>query len=283
MMSYQKFHLSPSAAASLPGGARPRTGHNRTTGSAVSEYRLKARQKEPVMDGAGKAPAAARVFLSYARGNLGWITNFKKWLSPQLGGAVLHDYLGQSGFGNVEDNLRDRIGGSYAFLAFFSKQYCEQRYTLFEWWEALKRCDGEVHRKGLVFVPILLDNDARAWWSSVPEDRRCPDWVRRYGYEDFTGPDGTPATIVSEYGPVDRVTSRIEEIARRLRQASADQRDRVPEPSGPKALGPSPSTLPVVILGHPTAAFPAAVAQAVGSLAAELAGRGVEPVSWKDG
>ena len=42
---------------------------------------------------------------------------------------MLHDYLDQSGFGNIEDNLRDRIAGSYAFLA-FSKQYCGQRYTL---------------------------------------------------------------------------------------------------------------------------------------------------------
>jgi TIR domain len=130
---------------------------------SASERRPGARQKRPVMNGAGRKPAAARVFLSYARGNSSWIANFKACFAPQLGGAMLHDYLHQSGFGNIEDNLRDRIAGSYAFLAFFSKQYCEQRYTLFEWWEALKRCDGELHNKGLAFVPILLDNDARAW------------------------------------------------------------------------------------------------------------------------
>ena len=110
------------------------------------------------------------------------------------------------------------------------------------------------------------------------EDERCPEWVRRYGYEDFTGPDGTPATIISEYGPVDRVTGRIEEVARRLRQARTDQRD-----DGVETPKPSASTLPIVILGHPTAAFPTSVVQAVGSLAADLKGRGIEPVSWNDG
>ena len=70
------------------------------------------------------------MFLSYARSNLSWIANFKACFAPLLGGAMLHNYLDQSGFGNIQDNLRDRIAGSYAFLASFSKQYCEQRYTL---------------------------------------------------------------------------------------------------------------------------------------------------------
>ena len=140
-------------------------------------------------------------------------------------------------------------------------------------------CDGELHNKGLAFVPILLDNDARAWWASVPEDERCPDWVWQYGYEDFTGPDGTPAAIISEYGPVDRVTSRIEEIARRLKQAYADRWDASLEPRAP----PPAATSPIVILGHPTAALPTSVAKAVASLAADLSGRGVEPVAWQDG
>jgi hypothetical protein len=218
------------------------------------------------------------VFLSYARSNLSWVTNFKKWLAPQLGGAILDDYLEQSSFGDIEENLRSRISGSYAFLVFFSKHYCEQKYTLFEWWAALKRCDTELHRKRLTFVPILLDNDARAWWPSLLQDERCPEWVRRYAYEDFTSPDGSPLAINSQYGPIDSVTSRIEEIARRLRQTCADQRSDPSEPNNTLA-----STSPIVLLGHPTAALPTPVNQAVETLVAELRGHGAEPSSWKDG
>jgi hypothetical protein len=248
-----------------------------------------------------------RIFLSYAREDAAWQGNFvhDHWFKSHLGNAVLQDYLETANFGPISGWIDDQICEADAVLAFISRHYVASENTQREWRLAL-----DLHaRMGLVVVPVMMDDQAKAWWEQQATQLRehfTEAVGTSYAYADFRHRKGVgPVPILTEDGPIDTVTRRIGDIARliaeRLRERDkrplATERSRLgsvrsADPRRPPELAVSEGAAllaaardvspPVVLLGHPTSMMQDEVVVEVSALDAALADQGIRPHHWAD-
>jgi len=216
---------------------------------------------------------APKIFLSFAAEDGAWKDNFvnRRWFGDILGAAEIFDY--QKGdalaFGQMNEWLANKVRTADVFIAFVSESYVHKGLTLHEWQVAL-----EAHREELLFVPILLDGAAKQWWIDLKEKRKLRDLGDDFAYSDFTDGSGKPSPIVTDVGTVDRITRRIGELARLIKEKL---RPQLPPPPPPP-----PSQRTVIVLGHPTAMFDREVVERVSSMREKLTELGRPIQSWND-
>jgi hypothetical protein len=213
------------------------------------------------------------VFLSFASEDAAWKANFAngEWFGNFLGPVEMFDYqMGdERPFGPMEGWLKGRVQTAAVFIAFVSKWYIEKRIPLVEWHAALpEACQGK-----LVFVPILLDGSAKQWWTDLKTKGRLRDLGDDYAYADFTDGTGKPCQIITDRGSVDRVTRKISELARLIKE---NLRQSAPPPTRRTAEHSA------VVMGHPTAVSDPEVASLLRALVEKLSERGRPPIRWKD-
>jgi hypothetical protein len=194
--------------------------------------------------------AVLKVFPSYARENQSWKEAFIRWFKP--GNVEVEDYLMGGGlpFGNLEQWLNEQINAAGVFLAIISRDYIGKKYPLAEWWKAL----SETARRKLVFVPVLIDAEAKGWWAELKRQGHLHHLGDDYAYSDFTNAYGKARDINGEYGPITEVTGKIESLAHLIQEHLRPAKNEE-QAAGAGATPPDASehVAPnVLLLGHPT-------------------------------
>jgi hypothetical protein len=219
---------------------------------------------------------APRVFFSYASEDGFWVEAFKKSTAfrSAIGLVRIFDYAAEEvGYGPLGSALDERINQSTVVIAFVSSDYCKKKWTVAEWEESLT----EAQRRLLVFVPIMLDADATAWWQDLRKQGKLSALSGDYAYVNFTDASGGRLDIRPEDTQVNG------KIARLARQIRDDLETGACSPACP-AIGPLPPAAPeaaeVVVLAHPKAALTPEMAKHADKLCGTLKGRGVRVDFW---
>jgi hypothetical protein len=182
---------------------------------------------------------APRIFLSYASEDVNWIRRFKKWFLPPLGNVAVVDFMDGSNlqFGQLETWLNERVEEAAVMVAFVSRSYTQKVWTQAEWRSGLTK----TQRGQLIFVPIMMDADAKLWWARLREQRELAALPADYQFADFAI-EGWPAVISDDSPIVDQISSLAQKIRSLL--------------EGPPPEMPPSSPVPdIVLLGHPFGRF----------------------------
>jgi TIR domain len=181
-----------------------------------------------------------KVFLSFAREDWPWVKSFIKSDWFNIAPAEIQSYLTGDNleFGELGKWINKMVGEAAAVIAFISENYRQKEATLAEFEQALN-----AHQKGrLIFVPIMLDVDAKIWWAIRRKKGSLNALPDDYIYSDFTDGTGRLEILTNP-----TVQSRIEKIAGDIRDKIVGRASS--EPS--KGTASSPDST-VVVLGHPT-------------------------------
>jgi len=229
-------------------------------------------------------PLAPRIFFSYASEDAYWVDRFRLHFQNIVSTAVIRDYRAESvvQFGELASALAEQIRSSAVVVAFVSDDYKRKEWTVAEWERGLREHGMADDRgKRLVFVPIMLDGDAKAWWQQLRRDDRLHGLSRDYQYAEFTE-GGRPADLDKQ-----RVIEKVIELAKQVRRDIDDTEPDNPErmedtkpPPVPENPRPEPGQPSFVILGHPSANFPPELKEETLKLSTAL---GTQYVSWGDG
>jgi hypothetical protein len=171
-------------------------------------------------------------------------------------------------FGELKPWIDNQLDKATVVIAFVSEFYRKKRWTLDEWQSSLT----EYQRRRLIFVPIMLDADAKAWWAKLRESGRLSELGSNYQYGDFTDSNGAPVQIIGN----DVAAAKIAKLARAIRKVL--ELPVVKTDSEPKNFGPE-----VVLLGHPTGRFSEDIERQSNALDKAARGRGLSVRRWKDG
>jgi hypothetical protein len=157
------------------------------------------------------------------------------WFGQQLGNVHVQDYqLGDNlPFGSLDAWVTNQIAAAGAIIMIVSKDYIQKELTLKEWRQGL----SEINRRRLIFVPVMIDASSKAWWEEQKQLGNLRGLGHDYAYSDFTE-NGKPLAIVTTYGPVERVTRKISELAWLIRSHLEKE---VPKPAAPVSGTPGQS------------------------------------------
>jgi hypothetical protein len=221
-------------------------------------------------------PDAPRIFFSYASEDGYWVDAFKKSTAfKSIGGVRVLDYAAEeAGYGSLGAALNEQIYRSAVVIAFVSRDYYKKQWTIAEWEQSLT----EAQRRRLLFVPIMLDADATAWWQSQRKQGKLTSLSRDYAYVTFTDAGGGRLDIRPEDT---QVNGKIARLARQIRDNLESA-----TPLGTEQADPLVATVKaadIVVLAHPKAALPQEMMAHIGALAETLKGRGVSVELWKNG
>jgi hypothetical protein len=141
----------------------------------------------------GEAP---RIFFSYASEDGFWVEAFEKSTAfKNIGVVRVFDYAAEEvGYGPLKASLDDQIDRSAVVIAFVSTNYIRKEWTVAEWESSL----SEAQRRRLVFVPIMLDADAIAWWKGLRTQGKLSALSRDYAYVSFLDGGGRRVEIRPE-------------------------------------------------------------------------------------
>ncbi len=225
-------------------------------------------------------PVAPWIFFSYAGEDAWWIELFRPHFSV-VGAVRIQDYKADSvPYGPLGEALSEKMEASVVVIAFVSNHYRSKEWTVAEWEKGL----DEAQRRRLIFVPIMLDADAVVWWQELRREERLTGLTRDYQYTDFT--DGGEPAIIGPENP--RTIQKIVKLALRIRDDLAAAPRTTPSNGSVEESTPSPEQKPapphqpeVVVLGHPSAGFPADLQEETRQLVSALGPQAV--VSWGDG
>jgi hypothetical protein len=216
--------------------------------------------------------AAPRVFLSYASEDAWWVKSFtqRDLFGLQLGNVRVENYIVDENlsFGDLKPWIDKHLDKATVVIAFVSEFYRKKQWTLEEWQRSLT----EYQRRRLIFVPVMLDADAKAWWAKLRDTGRLSELGSNYQYSDFTDDNGGPVQISGN----DAAAGKIAKLARDIRkilELSSENFD-----CGPRADDPA-----FVLLGHPTGRFSEDIESQSGALDRAARGRGLSVCRWKDG
>jgi hypothetical protein len=218
-----------------------------------------------------------KIFLSYASEDGPWVNWFtrKEWFAGQIGVVTLENYLAGDNleFGELTKWVDEQISEATVVIAFISKFYRDKDWTKVEWDKTLT----EFRRRRLIFVPVMLDAEARAWWQQLRQRGDLNVLPGDYMYSDFTNDRGEPLPISSD----DRVQLQIGKLARAIKEVLfAAPVDRPPAPPQPAPPGGEEN---VVVLRHPTSRFAEGVAEQASALVQAAQAEGLSVQEWKDG
>src|ERR1043166_9256996 len=154
-----------------------------------------------------------KIFLSFASEDgygVNWFTR-KDWFGVALGNVIVENYLVNErlDFGPLRSWLEQQIDEATVVIAFVSEYYRNQEWTGVEWNKALT----EFHRRRLIFVPIMLDAHAKAWWDDLLHKGGLSGLSPDYMYSDFT--DGLGARV--DISGSSSVQMKIQKLALRIK------------------------------------------------------------------
>ena len=139
-------------------------------------------------------PLAPRVFFSYASEDFSWVQQFKEKFTAQLGGVVVVEDFKDGGnltFGSLEPWLDRRVDEATVIVAFVSRHYYGKDWTVAEWHRGLTKAQtGQ-----LIFVPVMMDADAKMWWSRLRSKGELRALPPDYQYSNFATDAGKPANL----------------------------------------------------------------------------------------
>jgi hypothetical protein len=219
---------------------------------------------------------APRIFFSYASEDGYWVEAFRNSTAfKSIGGVRVLDYAAEEvGYGPLGVALDEQIHRSAVVMAFVSRDYCNKLWTIAEWERSLT----EAQRRRLLFVPIMLDADATAWWQNQRKQRKLGSLSRDYAYVTFTDAGGGRLDIRPEDT---QVNGKIARLARQIRDDLESAAPLVTERADP--LPATVEAADIIVLAHPKAALPQEVTAHIGALSKTLKDRGVRVELWKDG
>jgi hypothetical protein len=221
---------------------------------------------------------APRIFFSYASDDVWWVEAFKLSAAfTTIGNVKVLDYSAEdAGYGPLKEALDKQINRSSVVIAFVSADYTKKTWTVAEWESSL----SEAQRRRLVFVPIMLDADAKVWWERLRNQGKLGGLSRDYAYVSFVDGAGNRLLI----RPEDAVGN--EKIAHLVRQIKKDLEIELPAPSEHAvvvARPPSNDGPDAFVLGHPSSALPPELAESISRLCESLKSLGLRTEAWRDG
>jgi hypothetical protein len=218
-----------------------------------------------------------KIFLSYASEDGPWVKWFTKkdWFAQQIGIVTLENYLAGDNleFGELTKWVDEQISDATVVVAFVSEFYRKKDWTKVEWHKTLT----EFRRRRLIFVPVMMDSEARAWWEDLRQRGELNVLLSDYMYSNFSDDRGKRLSI-SENDWVQ------EQIARLARAIKAFLFAAPPSQSpGPPETKPPSGQETVVVLGHPTSRFASELAADASALVQAVRAEGLSVQEWKDG
>ncbi len=215
-----------------------------------------------------------KIFLSFASEDRNWVKWFTHddWFRSKLKNVIVENYLlGENlDFGPLRSWLDQRINESTVVIAFISRYYRQKQWTRVEWDTAL----SEFHRGRLIVVPVMLDADAKDWWSSLQQEARLSD---DYQYSDFTDKNGAPVIIDNNQ----EVQTKIEKLAERIKWLlTGPAKSAIAANSGATA---GSGGAEVVVLGHPTSRSADNIAAQASALEKAAEAEALRVQKWSDG
>lgn len=239
-----------------------------------------------------------KIFLSFASQDGFWVKLFthQDWFGLQLGNVIIENYLinERLDFGPLRIWLEQQIDEATVVIAFVSKHYQGKQWTGVEWNKALT----EFQRRRLIFVPVMLDAQAKAWWDDLLQKGGLSGLSPDYMYSDFSDAYSERVNI-GENSAVQMKIAKLAERIKRLLPAPSDHGRIVdppviadppvngPDSAAPLTHRPAPtgqSTSPeVVVLGHPTSRFAEDVAAQASALAEAAEEETLRVEKWDDG
>jgi hypothetical protein len=226
-----------------------------------------------------KMQTIPKIFLSYASEDHPWVENFLQVFSENVGGVKIQDFKAGDNleFGELQKWVDESVSEATAVVAFVSEYYQNKDWTLAEW----KKTVNEYRRRRLLFVPIMLDVEAKSWWANLRTQGDLWEIPIDYMYCNYVNPTGGRVRIWRD----DEVQGRIVKLALAVKSAlmppcASSPPIRPPTDGSAKA---DPQHPDVFILGHPTnRAAEDTLAQA--SLLREaLRVQGLSFETWNDG
>jgi TIR domain len=215
-----------------------------------------------------------KIFLSYAGEDSNWVKWFthEDWFGSKLGNVIVekYDQVGNRlDFGPLRNWLDQQINEATVVIAFVSRFYQQKQWTGVEWNKAL----NEFHRRRLIFVPVMLDADAKGWWKNLQQQAALPD---DYIYSDFTDGNGQRVMIDNNQ----KAQTQIEKLAERIKLLlTVPLKPEVPDHPETTA---GPGGADVVVLGHPTSRSADDVAAQASALEEAAEGEALRVQKWND-
>jgi hypothetical protein len=216
-------------------------------------------------------PNVRKVFLSFASEDWPWVEQFTHpgWFN--IDPAKLQNYKTGDNleFGELGKWIDKTVDEAAAVIAFISEHYRKKSATTVAEFD---RALTGYQKRRLIFVPIMLDDDAKAWWAERRQQGSLSALPDQYVYSDFTKIGRLD--ISADY----QVQSRIEKIAREIRNTIVGP----PSPDQPEPpLSPPAST--VVVLGDPTNRHAEEVAAQSDELIKVAEAEDLSVRAWMDG
>jgi hypothetical protein len=211
------------------------------------------------------------VFLSYASEDRPWVEKFTEVAAPYLGDVKVQNYLAGDNleFGQLGTWVEKSIDEAAAVIAFISEYYRKKKWTAAE----LKETLTEFRRGRLIFVPIMMDADAKAWWADLRQQGRLSTLPIDYMYSSYADSRGVRVKIAGD----DEIQTRIVRLALKIR-------DTLVAPPAPHSGDKPPATprAELFILGHPTNRLADDIAAQSHLLAEAARAQGLEVQIWGD-
>jgi len=224
-------------------------------------------------------PLAPRVFLSYASDDAIWVHQFKQWFVESLGTVVVVDFKDGSNleFGPLAPWLDARVSEASAMVAFVSRNYTRKFWTHQEWLKGLTK----TQRGQLIFIPVMMDADAKVWWAKLRRDGELSALPPDYQYADFTVA-GQPVEIDPASPVVVQISKLAGAVRGMLEKSSTGSSE--PEPGGaPTAASDSARISDVFLLGSPFGRLDAELQAQVDAAEEELRNHSLPSQRWGDG
>jgi len=232
--------------------------------------------------GKSEMPMAPRVFLSYASEDVNWVRQFKKSFVDPLGNVVIVDFKDGCNleFGPLGPWLDKVVDQASVIMAFVSGVYYSKVWTNAEWQRGLTNAQ----RGQLIFVPVMMDADAKVWWGQIRKKGELQALSHDYQYSDFTD-EGRPADL--DKGAI---IAQISNLAVNIRGILEKTLQEAATPSVPQEQGPAndlqvptAADADVFLLGSPVGRFDVGLEAHVNAAEEELRKRALPPKKWGDG
>lgn len=229
------------------------------------------------------APRAPRVFLSYASEDVNWVDQFKGFFVRPLGNVVVEDFMDGANldFGPLGQWLDQQVDQASVMVAFVSEKYRDKEWTKAEWQAGLTNAQ----RGKLIFVPVMMHADGKAWWSSLRSKGQLAALPPDFQYSDFTEM-GRPAELAGS-----KIIDQISKLALSVRNMLEKAPPCAAEPATAVRPAPDPPRSPpavecdaeVFVLGNPTGKFDDDLEKEVEAADSEFRKRSLMPKRWADG
>jgi hypothetical protein len=221
-----------------------------------------------------------RIFLSFASEDADWVDAFteERRFGLPLGGDIrLVNYLEGENveFGSLGPWLDKQVDQASVLIAFVSSFYCSKQSTCGKEW----RLGLSAYQRGrLIFVPVMMDLDARTWWAGQRSAGQLSELPLDFQYVNFTDKYGKCLEFKEGYTDT---SSRVKQLATKIREY-LDKPSPVQSCGVPSSRNDEASEPEVIVLGHPTGELDGKVQDEAGRLLDKLAEHSLKANPWKN-